>query len=828
MQTFSLRHALIAFGIASSLLHYQSLVIVAADLQLSSIYTSPFVAAFDRFGRHEEIDMELAGQVLVTELGCASCHTTKAPSLKPKVGPRLDGVGNRFSERWLRDYLDAPHKAKPGTSMPDLMHGMRQPERDATVDALVAFLSTQQNPVAEIKAGGLVPVTFEFWKKGDAANGKKLYHSIGCVACHAADADFAIDTPAESAIDRMLEELDPEELADMGLAAAARRVRSVPLGNIAAKYTRSALAHFLVEPHRYRPASRMPNLKLLPSEAADITEYLLDDSAAESMKPNQDVALVGKGSKLFQSIGCVNCHEADLVETIPSLHATALANVTVSKDSSCLSNPSRSMPDFGLDRKQAKAIEVGLKSAFHATEVESASNQLRNTIAQSLLTMNCYACHERDGLGGVGRFRKGYFESFRRVDLGDEGRLPPSLSHVGKKLKQPWMRKVLTGARGSELRTHMKIRMPIFRHRLVDDMPKQLAKADEVVDLTESQVFGDTKHLAESGKLLMDVGCVQCHSFFGESLPGVIGIDLSDTTNRIHPSWFHDFVLNPGSLKERTRMPTFFPDGKSQNASVLDGDAELQIAAMWSYLSTIADHGIPSKIADARAKTFELSPVERPIVMRTFIKSVGTHAIVAGFPESIHYAFDSRRARLAMAWKGRFLDAQGTWFDRFAPEESPLGDSIVDIDADTPLVVRNEDSAVVADVQFLGYELDQFGVPTYQYEVGGLIVEDRVAPLQSTDDGGNDHSGLKRSLRFIGSTQSKLFFVAAEDISLKASSPTQSLSSSGLTVELKSGNAENSKRRTLGNRQQWMIPVVGNGEIILQYRWPDESGSLNE
>ncbi len=173
----------------------------------------------------------------------------------------------------------------------------------------------------------------------------------------------------------------------------------------------------------------------------------------------------------------------------------------------------------------------------------------------------------------------------------------------------------------------------------------------------------------------MNIGCVECHQFRGETLPGTVGIELQGVAGRVHPNWFQEFLHDPASLKPRTRMPTFFPNGKSQNPDVLNGDTERQIAAMWSYLKAIDKLELPEKIKQARSQDYEMVPKDRPLILRTFMDKAGMHAIAVGFPQRVHFAFDAEKCSRAQAWGGRFLDAQGTWFERFAPPADPLGDA---------------------------------------------------------------------------------------------------------------------------------------------------------
>ena len=231
------------------------------------------VSGFDRFARHDELSPTLAGSLLISELSCVSCHASYDHWLQPKRGPRLTGAGNRLQPQWLKRYLADPAAMKPETTMPHVLSQLPESERGEAIDALVAFLGSQQQPFAVIKAGGALPVVHEFWKRGDADRGSKLYHTVGCVACHDPDPNYETVESKPSAIDELIEQLDPEEIADLGLTGEARRVDSVPHGDLVSKYSLRSLTMMLLDPTKTRPSARMPSLRLSPLEAADRPEY---------------------------------------------------------------------------------------------------------------------------------------------------------------------------------------------------------------------------------------------------------------------------------------------------------------------------------------------------------------------------------------------------------------------------------------------------------------------------------------------------------------------------------------------------------------------------
>ncbi len=827
---------------------------VAAENQV------PFVSGFERFGRHEEVDEALAGEVLLSELSCTACHASE--QISAKGGPQLDSIARRVNETWLRDYLASPATVKPGTTMPDVLSGRTQQSKGEAITALVAFLSTLQADYPTIKAGGANPVEFEFWKKGDAGRGAELYHQVGCVACHAPDAGYEVAEIEASPLDQLLDELDPEELADMGLASSARRVESVPHGDLASKYSRLSLTRFLFQPEHFRPGGRMPNMKLAPHEAADIAAYLLQrrdplpdrgpdvaedaktfesppprtkllaSSATDRTKllassatggvddrvipPSTDATLVDTGRQFFATLGCANCHHAG---EIVSQRFKPLDELDLTTESaSCLVEGTGGVT-YGLDSQQTAAINAAIVGLKSHSQVKGSEPDLGDQVDRTLLQMNCYGCHARDGLGGVGRDRKGYFETVGGVDLGDEGRLPPPLSGVGRKLKPDWLKRVFRGDPKTTLRPHMTIRMPGFPHADVTALADRLGDVDGANRAPASEVF-DTSASGEKassngeiGRGLMEIGCIECHEFDGQAMPGVIGVDLTGIPDRVFPSWFRDFVMNPGKIKNRTRMPNFFPDGKSQVPQVLGGDASKQIAAMWDYLEHSKRIGIPGKIATQRAKNYQLTPTDHPLMLRTFMNGVGTHAIAVGFPAGVHFAVDAQQGRVAIGWRKDFLDARSTWFERFTPPIDPLdpepqpiceGPSFFQVDS-------LEGVPVVVPTEFLGYQLDSDRVPTFRYRCGDYQIEDRIVPAES--------GGLRRRIRLLSDGNSdasdtgELWFRVIEGGQVTQETKHRFRSESGLSVQLLN------PAQTPVHPTQWMIPLRASEDLELIYQW---------
>lgn len=695
----------------------------------SIVAAPPFVAGFDRFGSDPDIQV---GSVLLTELGCTACHVDVRPTLQPKQGPTLDGVGVRLNQNWIHQFLDSPQQTKPGTTMPDLFVDWDSESKHDAVEALVAFLASQQAPFPELNSTASNPIATKFWDKGDPDRGQTLYHRVGCVACHQPDSSRVVQTSPPKRI-------DPEELVELGIHTAA--VGSVPLPDLNAKYSPQSLTHFLIDPLAIRPSGRMPNMKLSPHEAADITAYLLLDQTdlSPTVSATPDTKLISTGKSLFQQIGCANCHAVGGLSS--NLEARPLAALRRSASSSCIAQPLKGMPRYDVSPQQQTAIEQAI-----------ANPKVNDPADHRMLQLNCFVCHQRDGRGGVGPHRRDFFETVSHVDLGDEGRLPPALDGVGGKLTTHWLRNVLAGK--GDVRPHMTIRMPIFggsSDSLVDDLARaDLARADSTradsgesaanalnttggpADVGPADVGTADVGPADVGRQLFDIGCVQCHPIGGEKLSGVIGVDVADIQRRVRPQWFRAFLLDPAELKQRTRMPSFFRNGTSSSPELLAGNVDRQIESLWAYLNQTDKYPLPDKIQQGRAHDFELVPEDKPIILRTFMDQAGPHAIAVGFPEGVHLAFDAESVRIAQFWRGKFLDAHATWFDRFTPPTKPLGSNLVVL-ADSSIETNPSDRS------FGGYRLDADGIPTFLYRIGNVKIEDRFTPT--------DQQMFQRTLR---------------------------------------------------------------------------------
>src|SRR6266850_7712741 len=222
-------------------------------------------ASFSHFGLQSADESEL----LLGELNCTACHDaesnvkTRPPS---RQGPLLGAQGIPLTAQYIRRFLSNPDAFKPGTTMPDMLHGLDATERSAAVDALVHFL------LSEIKTANAAPVAADEFK---IQQGRVLYHQVGCVGCHAPQEPPSAVQTANAATDNA-----PADKKSGNIQALASQ--SIPLGDLARKTTVEGLARLLRDPVKVRPSGRMPSLNLNETEATAIAMYLLRDQASTS------------------------------------------------------------------------------------------------------------------------------------------------------------------------------------------------------------------------------------------------------------------------------------------------------------------------------------------------------------------------------------------------------------------------------------------------------------------------------------------------------------------------------------------------------------------
>ncbi len=519
----------------------------------------PFVVGFERFHSGLDDDDYLAegGLILLNELNCVACHQPPK-SLEARLsgleGTNLEGVSTRLDPLDLEIMIRNPRFVKKDTVMPSLFAG---PDRALEeVEAIKQYLATLTYDLPD-------------YPQGDIDAGRQLYHRIGCVGCHAPELGFRPEGIPENA-----------EIELAGLP-------SVPM-NLADLYEINSLTHFFLHSNEHRPSGRMPDFRLNEEDAANLAAYLkagpdlvlpsnLTEALTQSDRFESDISLVERGRELFDQKNCTACHTVPGQKgTRTRFRATPLADLAPVSRAACMSERpvSGGVPFYGLDEVQKRAISAALTRLG-----DQGKPGVAREIDWRMKQLNCYACHERGGVGGVEIAREVYFgfESEAAMKLGRWGHLPPALDQVSAKLTKNWMNRVMFGEHGGgAVRHYMSGRMPVYRK---DDVIPLLKNFDGIDSVDRSLNLGIAAH--QSGSDLIGANgknCIQCHrlgAIRGTELPG---IDLSLSPERLRFSYFQNILMDPQAMQPGTPMPDQFESGRGDKA---------EIGVLWRYLESL-------------------------------------------------------------------------------------------------------------------------------------------------------------------------------------------------------------------------------------------------
>ena len=532
-----------------------------------------------------------------------------------------------------------------------------------------------------------------------------------------------------------------------------------------------------------------------------------------------DPGLVDKGRQLFATIGCASCHSMtiDGKPILSELVSKPLADVV--PKSGCLAETvAGKAPRFGLTTTHRAALELAIQSQ---TELESAAETVHRTLA----TLNCYSCHRRGQLGGVEPGRDESFQS-RQKEMGDEGRLPPTLTGVGDKLRQDWLRHVLHNS-ATDRKEYMVTRMPKFGPGNVEPLVSLFESVDQTpISMPKAEFSEPDYRVKAAGRHMVGgqaLSCIKCHDFGPYPSTGVRAISLTTMNQRLRADWFYRYVLDPQAYRRGTRMPAPWPFGQTTVRDVLNADVNLQVQAVWMYLSDREKAAVPVGLV---REPIELKPLSEPIIYRNFIEGAGTRAIGVGYPGGVNLAFDANSLRLAMIWHGSFIDASRHWTGRGQGFEAPLGDDILRLPEGIPFLVldtpdREFPSGLGRDVgfKFLGYRLDQEQLPIFRYSLPGLTVDDRSVPVK----GKEKYPLLKRSLKIEGTADSsQLWYRAAAVDKIESIGNGRYRIDGTWIMEVGRTGSDEPRIRSSAGKQELLIPVrLNNGqcEITLIYNW---------
>jgi len=784
------------------------------------------------------------GAELFERLGCLACH-----------GNDLDGraLARRADRRALAAFLADPLAAWPSGRMPDLQLDAQE------ADALACYLLRDHiaaGPTRQIDSPGLRSDLYVFDGQlsvvpplaGRTPTRTQIVPRVGLLGIDpqaqpegvepAADAglvseyyavrqagELFIATSGEHVLYTSSDDgsrlfVDGALVVDNdGLHGSGRKQASVTLD---AGWHALEITFFENEGDAELEAGFVVDDEEQPFEEQELRTSLrlVPPQGWEELTP--DPQAVARGRERYLELGCAACHAGAGSAPAPAAPPlTALHYL----ERGCLADEVPSgLPDYHLDPVQKQH----LREALAGSPALAMPLPAERSVARRLEQLDCLACHERDARGGpVGRRRAAFTGA---ADLGDEGRLPPTLTGVGDKLRLAALRGVLL--QGERVRPYMHTRMPAFGPAALDGLPEALAAADGATPPSTSVVREFDAVRVEAGRQLAGkdgLSCISCHTAAGQASLGLPGLDLTLMHARLQPAWFERWMSDPIAMRPGTRMPTFFEEGRSLGSDAFGGSAEAQIDALWDYLALGAAMPLPPGV-EVDPAAYELVPVDRPLYIGCFMQGLSARVLAVGFPEKVHLAFDEEHVRLARLWKGRFFDAEGTWRGRAGRLEQPPGEAVRELppgdawawlagpDAPWPETVGRDSGW-----RMRGHTRDAAGLPTFAYAHGDgrlpLVEESPTARLSG------DGAHLRRDfVLHLGPDDALPWHRAAvaAHIGARADAPGSFETDDGLTLSVAGATAE-VRTAPDGRQELLVVPAApdarGESRFSVELHW---------
>jgi mono/diheme cytochrome c family protein len=754
------------------------------------------------------------GERLFHARGCAACHSPRdaqGAELLAQTSAPLGALEKKYSFRSLVDFLHQPHASRPSGRMPDLRLPGQEVERIAhyllqntRVPGSLAY-TLYRGQVWEGLASDQVTAE-RAGQVGDFA-----LESLGKLEHHTAIRYAGwLTIPNQGRYTFFLKMNGGSLLVD-GKAILQQEPsdrRGIKELSGAAVLEAGPHALELVYFHTGQEPKFSCEMEGPQFPRGPIPSTMLSVSKAPIalFEPLRvDPALAARGRELFGKLGCANCHD-DL--KIPAATNTAFAKLSASRG--CLSEGAGPWPRFDLTAEQRGWIAKALPSA-EKPQLDDAQ-QIRKT----LVTFNCIACHERAGLGGIASGRNALFTGTQPA-LGDQGRLPPPLSHVGAKLQPGGLADVLL--HGKRQREYVDAAMPQFGEANVGYLVELFGKVDHL----EAAVFPQVANIQESKDAGYEMAgtnglsCIVCHEFNGQKSGEISALDLARVPERLKKNWFALYLRQPSRFHPTVIMPSFWPDGKSTRPAILGGDTALQIEALWSYL----EDGVRAKKPLGLSRQSNELRVGDVAELCRGRGPAGYRGIGVGYPERISLAFDSGEMALRLLWKGDFASVDNGSFNPRGTDQIAFPPGIPfhrlkSLDDAWPYKGKtNQAFPQDHGYEFRGYYLDAKRRPTFMYRYGDIAVEDFFEDAH--DAGGKPY--FKRTFRFETPAEQAPFYYRAAAGKRISTEAGRTFIVDKLQLRITSDQQGIIREGENGDVLIPLTPPKGRSTLTLEYRW---------
>jgi cytochrome c2 len=511
--------------------------------------------------------------------GCYACHKIsnwRFSDLR-KPGPDLGGIAEKTTPEWAFRWISEPRNFRSTTRMPSFFfqRNMIDPNvvppqerahniklQDAEIHAIVSYLFDKSTHRSWSQPGA-----------GDAARGKQIVGSVGCMGCH-------LD----------IEQVKDEKTGQVRLARRddfpLERNYGFNLTGVGTKTNAAWIYNWVKNPKAYYAEAPMPSLRLTDQEASDVTAYLLTlqkpgfmltpirrpdsqavhdlakgylintlsdrdaESKLRSMSSHDQLVYLGQRS--IEKYGCYSCHNIKgfeglkpigteltvegskalhlfdfgfmtdqqwknedgstehVIHTVPSWVYNKLRNPRIYDDRRTkVYNDKLKMPNFHLTPEEARRIAMVVVGL---TKEKVAENRMAGLDARTRLIEE-----------GRKRVSQHNCRACHVVDgrgraiastIADANFLPPDLTPEGARAQSPFLFNFLKDPTVMKIRPWLGVRMPTFHFtdqeaNTLVTFFAEVGKGDQF-DTTRG-VTPSPQSVAIGKQVFTMLRCAQCH-----------------------------------------------------------------------------------------------------------------------------------------------------------------------------------------------------------------------------------------------------------------------------------------------------------------------------
>ena len=498
------------------------------------------------------------GLTLVDQAGCNGCHHNEDwPSLA-KSGPNLKRINEKLTEDWVAKWVKNPRHFRYNTRMPAIFEQPNQESEEVTA-------------YNDVEIAGITEYLFEGKKKsigsnrskyvGDPINGEALFSAVGCMGCH-------------------VSEKNPEDAPHIDNYKNLTKVHGPNLVGIGSKVSAEWLYEWLMDPQAYMPDTKMPNLRLEPQQAKDLTAYLLEDknesfddlpshdfdlavldelttnwlkksnpekfAIAKASKMSEEEKLNFIGEKSIRHYGCFGCHNIDGFDDAKPIgvEITEEGSKPVGKfDFGLFHDIEHSVPSWIENKLRTPRIYDRGKESEHLDLLKMPnfyfSEEEIEAITTAVLAFNSnkvsenLKAHNKD----PDIYKKGHrlvkqynCQGCHLVEnrggqlvehIGPPEYGPPNLNSEGRKANPDWLLSFFNNP--SIIRPNLQVKMPSFHQISDEDWDAIIAYFQHIdsenINYRGIHEFDSNSQEFAAGAKLHEIGqCNSCH-FYGEEFP---------------------------------------------------------------------------------------------------------------------------------------------------------------------------------------------------------------------------------------------------------------------------------------------------------------------